>query len=64
MEDEATVACSNCQVNFPQSKIDLHEVYCIRNRRKCDRCSQFVDKNEQQEHEDEFHKIIKCKDCK
>jgi hypothetical protein len=46
MEEEATVACENCQKMCAASKLDLHEAYCRRNIRKCKFCAIMVDINE------------------
>jgi len=36
-----------------KDKIMLHEAYCKRNRIKCEKCSKFFDKNEEDEHDEE-----------
>ncbi|KAL4483645.1 hypothetical protein ABPG72_006711 [Tetrahymena utriculariae] len=62
-EEEVKKPCENCKQLFPESKVQLHEAYCLRNIRKCPNCEQYVDKREMEEHQEEFHKQVKCEKC-
>ncbi|EWS72616.1 ubiquitin interaction motif protein (macronuclear) [Tetrahymena thermophila SB210] len=62
-EEEVKKACENCKQLFPESKVQLHEAYCLRNIRKCPNCEQYVDKREMEEHQEEFHKQVTCEKC-
>ncbi|KAL4462067.1 hypothetical protein ABPG74_000912 [Tetrahymena malaccensis] len=62
-EEETKKACENCKQLFPESKVQLHEAYCLRNIRKCPNCEQYVDKREMEEHQEEFHKQVTCEKC-
>lgn len=46
-----------------EPKFDMHEAYCRRNIRKCDKCDEMIDKNEIETHEEEFHKAVTCDLC-
>lgn len=61
--DENLQPCENCKKMFPESKIDLHEAYCIRNIRKCEHCDEYVDKSEMEDHFEEKHKKTPCEYC-
>ncbi|KRX01717.1 hypothetical protein PPERSA_01587 [Pseudocohnilembus persalinus] len=63
MEEEKKAQCENCEKYFPESKIDLHEAYCIRNIKKCEQCGEFIDKNEIEEHNEQEHQKKPCKYC-
>ena len=47
---EASVMCNNCKTMVAQSKLVLHEAYCIRNVRYCAICAKGVGVNEFEEH--------------
>jgi hypothetical protein len=49
---------------IPASKLDLHEGYCLRNIKKCDKCSEMIDINDKATHEEEFHKSVDCPMCR
>ncbi|CAD8092160.1 unnamed protein product [Paramecium sonneborni] len=61
--NEITILCSNCRQQIAESKHMLHEIYCLRNNIKCQKCGQFYDKNDPESHEDEYHKKEKCQYC-
>ena len=46
-----------------ESKLPIHQGYCYRNFRKCDKCDEIIDINTKQDHFDEFHKQVKCEQC-
>ncbi|CAD8098338.1 unnamed protein product [Paramecium sonneborni] len=60
---ENCITCSNCSQSIPESKILLHETYCIRFNIKCERCGYFYDKNDPDAHEEDYHKKEKCQYC-
>lgn len=62
-DEEVKKPCDNCKQLFPESKIQLHEAYCLRNIRKCPNCDMFVDKRELEEHKEEFHTKVTCEKC-
>jgi len=35
MDQEETEPCTNCKKLIPLTKYDTHEVYCLRNIKKC-----------------------------
>jgi hypothetical protein len=39
----------------------LHELYCERNCKRCEKCGKFYDLNDVEAHEEEFHKNLKPK---
>ena len=45
-----TKTCGNCKANITEDKIELHEVYCFKNIRKCQKCDEYVDKAEMEDH--------------
>ncbi|CAD8181257.1 unnamed protein product [Paramecium octaurelia] len=55
--------CSNCNQLIEDTKLVLHETYCIRFNIKCDRCGQYYDKNDPESHEEDYHKKEKCQYC-
>ncbi|CAK85994.1 unnamed protein product (macronuclear) [Paramecium tetraurelia] len=55
--------CSNCNQLIEETKLVLHETYCIRFNIKCDRCGQYYDKNDPESHEEDYHKKEKCQYC-
>ncbi|KAM3146371.1 hypothetical protein pb186bvf_001340 [Paramecium bursaria] len=61
---EPVEKCSNCGILIAESKHALHEVYCLRNNVKCQRCGQFYDKNDLEGHDEEFHTKVQCAHCK
>ena len=44
-------ACENCRKMIDVIKIDLHENYCKKNVVKCNKCDEFINKSEMEEHE-------------
>ncbi|CAD8084682.1 unnamed protein product [Paramecium primaurelia] len=55
--------CSNCNQLIADTKLILHETYCIRYNIKCERCGQYYDKNDPESHEEDYHKKEKCQYC-
>lgn len=41
-----------------ESKMPLHEAYCIRNVIRCPKCNDPVDKSELEQHQNEAHKLV------
>lgn len=41
----------------------MHEKYCLINTVKCKFCEDFILKDEQEEHEQQYHGKIVCSDC-
>ena len=60
MSDEALKCCSNCNIQIPESKMMLHELYCERYVKSCEKCKNFYDINNIELHEEEFHVKINC----
>ena len=48
--NEVTVMCNNCKTMVLQSKMVLHEAYCIKNIRYCAICAKGINVNEFEEH--------------
>jgi len=42
----------------------MHVAYCKRNMKKCLKCNEMYHKDEEAQHEEEFHKMVECEDCK
>lgn len=52
-ETEPKEACENCNILLPASKLPLHEAYCIRFCRKCEKCGEFFSKDVLEVHKEE-----------
>ncbi|KRX10432.1 hypothetical protein PPERSA_10531 [Pseudocohnilembus persalinus] len=63
-EKESKSPCENCQVLIADSKLDLHEAYCLRFNVKCQQCPEFIHKDEMEEHIEECHSLQPCEYCK
>ena len=69
-DNEHQIICSNgkniifylfmiiSKKSIPESKIALHEVYCLRNVICCKNISDIVDKNVMEEYEEEKHQLV------
>lgn len=49
-EEEKFVKCQNCQQNIPESKMFLHEGFCLRNNKFCAECNKIFLVQEFEEH--------------
>jgi hypothetical protein len=54
----------NSKILLPDSKLNIHEPYCRRNNIKCEKCGQFLHKDEMKEHLEEAHRKAACSFCK
>ena len=50
MEDEKKVKCNNCKQEIPESKLILHEAFCLRNNKYCEKCQQVILTSQYDEH--------------
>ncbi|CAD8183113.1 unnamed protein product [Paramecium pentaurelia] len=57
------VLCKFCRKYVEENKLQLHEIYCEKYFIKCNRCGQLYDKNDQESHDEEFHKQEICQFC-
>jgi hypothetical protein len=48
--------------DIPSSKFMLHELYCVRNVKKC-HCGMIINIDDEEEHHKEYHVEIKCPHC-
>jgi len=58
-----TKLCSTCERAIEVSKIRMHEIGCARSNYKCKICGEVVAKADQEEHEAQAHKPVKCRFC-
>lgn len=49
-EEEKYVKCNNCRQNIPESKMFLHEGFCLRNNKFCPQCEKVFLVSEYEEH--------------
>lgn len=59
-EDEKKVLCQNCKVELPESKLAIHQGFCLRNNKYCPTCSKVFLVGEFEEHL-KTHNIAKTK---
>ncbi|KRX03973.1 TRAF-like protein [Pseudocohnilembus persalinus] len=59
--EDGKVRCSNCGKQIVESKIEMHEGYCIKNCKKCPYCSEFMTDDMLEEHIEQSH--VKCAYC-
>ena len=52
MEDkgEKNIKCENCKQEIAESKITLHQAFCLRNNKYCNKCQKTVLLSEYEEH--------------
>lgn len=50
MEEEKKVICQNCKVELPESKLAIHQGFCLRNNKYCPTCSKVFLAGEFEEH--------------
>ncbi|XP_046442034.1 TRAF-type zinc finger domain-containing protein 1-like isoform X2 [Daphnia pulex] len=62
MSDE-TSFCKNCKRSVPTTSFTLHSTHCERFIQICSKCQEPFPKSQLEEHENEVHKEINCKDC-
>ena len=58
-----TKQCPLCEKWIDISKFRMHEIGCMRANYKCKVCGMCVPKDEKEEHEEEWHSIVKCIHC-
>lgn len=63
MADE-TSFCKNCKRSVPSATFTLHTTHCERFIQICLSCQEPIHKAEMEQHANEVHKVIDCKDCK
>jgi hypothetical protein len=64
LSDEIQKICNNCGKDIPESKLYLHEPYCLRNVKRCQICNEAINIEEEEEHIQEFHTDLACQHCK
>jgi len=52
--------CTNCKQNINLASFLMHEIFCLKNIIICERCNNPFDKNQKQEHFEEYHAPVKC----
>ena len=50
MEEEKKVKCENCKVEIAESKLAIHQSFCLRNNKYCPTCSKVFLSTEFEEH--------------
>lgn len=58
-----TKKCNICDAEIQEHLFPLHEKFCSSNMVRCPTCDEVVQKEELEEHNDEYHKRIKCEMC-
>ena len=48
--EEKKVKCNNCKQEIAESKLVLHEAFCLRNNKYCEKCQQVILTSEWDEH--------------
>ena len=48
--EEKTIKCNNCKQEISESKITLHEAFCLRNNKYCEKCNQVILISQYDEH--------------
>ena len=54
----------NSEKQIPANKWILHENYCVQHVKKCETCGEIINKEEEEEHIQEFHSKRKCEICR
>ena len=62
--EEKTIKCNNCKQEISESKITLHEAFCLRNNKYCEKCNQVILISQYDEHikshENKKTEILNC----
>ena len=48
--EEKKVKCNNCREEISESKLVLHEAFCLRNNKYCEKCQKVILTSEYDEH--------------
>ena len=48
--EEKKVKCNNCKQEIAESKLVLHEAFCLRNNKYCEKCQKVILTSEYDEH--------------
>jgi len=54
----------NSEKQIPANKWILHENYCVQHVKKCETCGEIINKEEEEEHIQEYHSKRKCEICR
>lgn len=57
---EGSKLCTNCQQKINLANFLIHESFCLRNIVPCEHCKKPINKNQKDEHFQEFHAKVKC----
>ncbi|OWR55107.1 TRAF-type zinc finger domain-containing protein 1 [Danaus plexippus plexippus] len=63
MEEAENKVCHNCKREIPLANFTIHAVHCARNIRLCPVCKEPVPVQDLQQHHDDQHKLVPCKQC-
>ena len=55
--------CQLCKKDVPEENFQIHEVNCIKNNVKCEKCEEIVPKSSYEEHFESLHQLKKCINC-
>ena len=55
--------CQHCSKDIPEENFQIHEVNCIKNNVKCEKCNEIVPKSSLGEHFESLHQLKKCVNC-
>lgn len=57
---EGSKLCTNCQQKINLANFLIHESFCLRNIVPCEHCKKPINKNQKDEHFQEYHVKVKC----
>ena len=49
-KQEKTIKCENCKQEISESKLTLHQAFCLRNNKYCNKCQKAILSSEYEEH--------------